>query len=471
MAVCPASNINEAARETYGTLGSGRVVYRLRVSVGGRESWSCAKTFAQLRALCSHGARIAPDADWPRIQRPQVSKERWSRPGEPLDWISDDEGFTADATAAARVALATPSTQRAGFLFLETDVLDAFWDLAPDDRGGGVKWTRSDAADNERRRAAGWARVAADASSPALNLADAGETSKDDVGAAARDAAELCGRVLEACSIPWTDETPERLDGAAARLLCGGDGAEAVRAAEAPRTDGLARFSKRRALRDSLGRTLSIRPSARRPSGRWPRVSAAAFETDESRRRPPRNIHVAPRGDGRDPALGGGTNAARVVGNGLRLSERGRRPQVQPRRSWGGDMRRNSASLPPQLCAAALAAAEEADGDARESSAASPRDSIDAREAPSRRCVPDGQSVRDTVRSSTAGLRPSEPLPAAATSRRSRPRGRGVSVAATSPRPLPAAATSPRPRRFPRTLPCRGGAAAYPSRSGGAGVS
>ena len=464
MAVCPASNINEAARETYGTLGSGRVVYRLRVSSGDRENWSCAKTFAQLRALCSHGARIAPDADWPRIQRPQVSKERWSRQGEPLDWISDDEGFTADATAAARVALATPSTQRAGFLFLETDVLDAFWDLAPDERGGGgVAWTRSDAADDERRRAAGWARVAADASSPALNLADAGgETSKDDVGAAARDAAELCGRVLEACRIPWTDETPERLDGAAARLLCGGDGAEAVRAAEAPRTDGLARFSKRRALRDSLGRTLSIRPSACRPSGRWPRVSAAAFETDESRRRPPRNIHVAPRGEGRDPALGGGTNAARVVGNGLRLSERGRRPQAQPRRSWGGDMRRNSASLPPQLCAAALAAAEEADGDARESSAASPRDSIDAREAPSRRCVPDGQSVRDCA-----------VIDRRVTAFRTFTRGRDVPAVApaTSPRPLPAAATSPRPRRFPRTLPCRGAAAAYPSRSGTARAS
>ncbi|KAH8063929.1 hypothetical protein JL720_13089 [Aureococcus anophagefferens] len=131
VAVCAVAKIADSFRETYGTLASGRVLYRVRVFEDGELKWTCAKSFAQLRALAGLVGRAAPEPDAaPKLQRPGAG-ERLVPPGRPLRWGHDPDAVP-DANAALGFALAAPAFAETVRLFLESDVVAGGadrWDL------------------------------------------------------------------------------------------------------------------------------------------------------------------------------------------------------------------------------------------------------------------------------------------------------------------------------------------------------
>ncbi|KAH8063012.1 hypothetical protein JL722_2166 [Aureococcus anophagefferens] len=166
--------IADSFRETYGTLASGRVLYRVRVFEDGELKWTCAKSFAQLRALAGLVGRAAPEPDAaPKLQRPAAG-ERLVPPGRPLRWGHDPDAVP-DANAVLNFALAAPAFAETVRLFLESDVVaDGAdrWDLvaAVDDAGAvTATWATCAAADDARRRGAAARSLALDNAAPALN--------------------------------------------------------------------------------------------------------------------------------------------------------------------------------------------------------------------------------------------------------------------------------------------------------------
>lgn len=235
LAVCDAAGIGEALRESYGTLASGRILYRIDVTLSGKPGWRCVKTFAQLRALVAHANRLSGTAV-ATLQRPQ-------RPNATRVWIEgDDAVFEADK-ALELVLRACKPRCLAALLFLETDIVDRFgkpcWDLVLADNGG-VEWRECDAASDEKRRKASAAQLDKDAAAHALNVAnDAIELKESDeeVGDLAHRAASLAIAMLAAVHAPISRTAHvagrdqaffERVDhDADARLFRGGDGKSA----------------------------------------------------------------------------------------------------------------------------------------------------------------------------------------------------------------------------------------------------
>ncbi|KAJ8603670.1 hypothetical protein CTAYLR_010034 [Chrysophaeum taylorii] len=203
VAVVGASGNLDSIRASYGTLASGRIVYRVDVA----RRWRCVKTFAQLRALVGL-KRLTP------LSRPHIEKSA-------AEWQEKVEAVS-QADAAIRAVLR--SRLEASLLFLETDVVEFFdegpWDLRDED----LTWVPCCALSDEARRVASRRLLEADARAVALNAT--GGARSTDVGTAAFRAARLAVGLLRAVAA-----TPgfERLDTETeARLVCGGDGKAAL---------------------------------------------------------------------------------------------------------------------------------------------------------------------------------------------------------------------------------------------------
>ncbi|KAK7254035.1 hypothetical protein SO694_00003776 [Aureococcus anophagefferens] len=160
--------------ETHGTPRR-RVLYRVRVFEDGELKWTCAKSFAQLRALAGLVGRAAPEPDAAPKLRGPAAGERLVPPGRPLRWGHDPDAVP-DANAALGFALAAPAFAETVRLFLESDVVAGGadrWDLvAPDDAGAfTATWATCAAADDARRRARRALRAPRERASPARGAA------------------------------------------------------------------------------------------------------------------------------------------------------------------------------------------------------------------------------------------------------------------------------------------------------------
>ncbi|KAH8075382.1 hypothetical protein JL721_1387 [Aureococcus anophagefferens] len=173
VAVCAVAKIADSFRETYGTLASGRVLYRVRVFEDGELKRTCAKSFAQLRALAGLVGRAAPEPDGARSSAAR-RRRRLVPAGPALRWGHDPDAVP-DANAALGFALAAPAFAETVRLFLESDVVAGGadrWDLvaAVDDAGAvTATWATCAAADDARRRGAAARSLALDNAAPALN--------------------------------------------------------------------------------------------------------------------------------------------------------------------------------------------------------------------------------------------------------------------------------------------------------------
>ena len=299
VAVCAVAKIADSFRETYGTLASGRVLYRVRVFEDGELRWTCAKSFAQLRALAGLVGRAAPEPDAaPKLPRPRPPASAWSPPGRPLRWGHDPDAVP-DANAALNFALAAPAFSETVRLFLESDVVaDGAdrWDLvaAVDDAGAfTATWATCAAADDARRRGAAARSLALDNAAPALNWLPADAPPFDlggDVADVARAAAALLAAMLAAAGAPAGDRCDaddgrfERLDGQDdARLIAGGDGVAALEASErappGPDSPSAGRRFSRRSIKQGIlslkDGVLDLVISDKAPTPRGRRISAS----------------------------------------------------------------------------------------------------------------------------------------------------------------------------------------------------